>query len=113
MFLAKTILKNFLGIYSAHKDTMARGIGYVIDEELLNGERVKMLLSSKQDMFKGYLISSISESNYKVIMDSIKEKKETIVDFLYNGMKKNIENNKAKIAERAVEGIGNVSVEKL
>ena len=82
-------------------------------EELLNGERVKMLLSSKKDMFKGYLISSISESNYKVIMDSIKEKKETIVDFLYNGMKKNIENNKKKIADMAVEGIGNVSVEKI
>ena len=114
-FLAKIpFLRKFsLGYIPAHKDTMARGIGYVIDEELLNGERVKMLLSSKKDMFKGYLISSISESNYKVIMDSIKEKKETIVDFLYNGMKKNIENNKAKIAERAVEGIGNVSVEKI
>ena len=114
-FLAKIpFLRKFsLGYIPAHKDIMARGIGYVIDEELLNGERVKMLLSSKKDMFKGYLISSISESNYKVIMDSIKEKKETIVDFLYNGMKKNIENNKAKIAERAVEGIGNVSVEKI
>ena len=114
-FLAKIpfLSKFSLGYIPAHKDIMARGIGYVIDEELLNGERVKMLLSSKKDMFKGYLISSISESNYKVIMDSIKEKKETIVDFLYNGMKKNIENNKAKIAERAVEGIGNVSVEKI
>ena len=64
-----------MGYIPAHKDTMARGIGHVIDEELLNGERVKMLLSSKKDMFKGYLISSISESNYKVIMDSIKKRR--------------------------------------
>ena len=114
-FLAKIpfLSKFSLGYIPAHKDTMARGIGHVIDEELLNGERVKMLLTSKKDMFKGYLISSISESNYKVIMDSIKEKKINIVEFLYNGMKKSIENNKAKISEKAVEDIGSVSVEKI
>ena len=71
-FLVKIpFLRKFsLGYIPAHKDIMARGIGHVIDEELLNGERVKMLLTSKKDMFKGYLISSISESNYKVIMDA-------------------------------------------
>ena len=76
-FLVKIpFLRKFsLGYIPAHKDIMARGIGHVIDEELLNGERVKMLLTSKKDMFKGYLISSISESNYKVIMDAIREKK--------------------------------------
>lgn len=114
-FLAKIpFLRKFsLGYIPEHKDTMARGIGHVIDEELLNGERVKMLLTSKKDMFKGYLISSISESNYKVIMDAIREKKEVIVDYLYNGMKKNIENNKKKIAYKSVEGIGSISVGKI
>lgn len=114
-FLAKIpFLRKFsLGYIPAHKDTMARGIGHVIDEELLNGERVKMLLTSKKDMFKGYLISSISESNYKVIMDAIREKKEIIVDYLYDGMKKNIENNKKKIAYKSVEGIGSINVGKI
>ena len=59
------------------------------------------------------LISSISESNYKVIMDAIREKKEIIVDYLYDGMKKNIENNKKKIAYKSVEGIGSINVGKI
>ena len=46
-------------------------------------------------------------------MDAIREKKEIIVDYLYDGMKKNIENNKKKIAYKSVEGIGSINVGKI
>ena len=58
-FLAKIpFLRKFsLGYIPSHKDTMARGIGHVIDEELLNGERVKMLLPLKKICLRDILLA--------------------------------------------------------
>lgn len=84
-FLAKIpFLKNFaLGYIPAHRESMAVGIGNVIEDNLLNASKVKSLFENKKNYLKMSLINNIEGSNYEVLSKLIAAKKETLSNSLY------------------------------
>lgn len=82
------LLKHFsLGYIPAHKDNLSEGIGNVIDKELLNGGKLKEFFKNKHDIGVNTLSSYIKADNYKLILDFITKKSNSIANSLYNFVK--------------------------
>lgn len=100
-FISKIpFFKHFaLGYIPAHKENLANGIGNVIDNELLNGSKLKTLFKSDKDNFKGSLINYIENSNYKVVVDLINKKKKEIGNYVHKSLVNYIKKNNSKVSE--------------
>lgn len=88
-----------LGYIPAHKENLASGIGNVIDNELLNGLKLKNLFKSKEDNFRVSLINYIENNNYKVVVDFINKKKKEIGNSIYKSLMNYIEKNSSQVSE--------------
>ncbi len=83
------LLKHFsLGYIPAHKDNLSKGIGNVIDKELLNGSKLKEMFNLKKDIGVNKLSASIKKDNYKLILDWLNKKRNNLAVSLYNFSKK-------------------------
>lgn len=83
-----------LGYIPAHKENLSNSIGKVIDDDILNSSKIQDVLLKNKDNSRDYVISYFKNSNYKVIMDLIKNKKNNIVDFIYKKLIKSISKDK-------------------
>lgn len=98
-FLAKIpFLKYFaLGYIPAHKDNLSRSIGNVIDNELLNSEKIKLLLNANKASAQKNIINTIEKSNYKVLVNFINNKKDKISLNIYKFIRNKFIENKSFI----------------
>lgn len=88
-----------LGYIPAHKENLASGIGNVIDNELLNGLKLKNLFKSNKDNFRVSIINYIENNNYKVVVDFINKKKKEIGHSIHKYLMNYIEKNSSKVSE--------------
>lgn len=93
-------IKNFaLGYIPAHKENISRGIGNVIDNELLNKSYISSILNRSKSILKTNLLKIIGNDNYKMISDFLQSKKENISKLLNNGLFSWVNSNKNKIVK--------------
>ena len=112
-FLAKIpFLKQFaLGYIPAHRDSMAVGIGNVIEENLFNASKVKSLFENKRNYVKISLINNIEGSNYEMLSNFIALKKESISNSLYKKILTLLKNE--KINNDLCKSINNTKINKI
>lgn len=112
-FLAKIpFLKQFaLGYIPAHRESMANSIGNVIENNLLNPDKVKSLFAGKKDHAKKSLINNIEDSNYKILTKFIATKKENISSSLYKKVLSILKNKKT--CNDLSRGIKNIKINKI
>lgn len=73
-----------IGYIPSHKNSFASGMANFIDNELLSGDIVLNAFNSQKYNFKNSIISTINTSNYKIISDSIRNKKHGITKNMYS-----------------------------
>lgn len=93
-------IKNFaLGYIPAHKENISRGIGNVIDNELLNKSYISSILNKNKSVLKSGLLKIIGNDNYKMISDFLQSKKQNISRLLNKALLSFADSNKNKIVK--------------
>lgn len=82
-----------IGYIPSHKNSFASGMAYFIDNELLSGNRVADSFESQKDNFKINIISTIKDSNYAVVLDFVRNKKNSLAKKTYGTILKLLKNN--------------------
>ena len=86
-----------IGYIPSHKNSFATGMAYFIDNELLSGNRVVDSFKLQKNNLKSHIISNIKDSNYKVILDFIRNKKHDFSKKIYTFILKLLKKNNNKI----------------
>lgn len=90
-----------IGYIPSHKNSFASGMAYFIDNELLSGNRVEESFESQKDNFKINIISTIKDSNYAVVLDFVRNKKNSLAKKTYGTILKLLKKNNHKICNGA------------
>lgn len=90
-----------IGYIPSHKNSFASGMAYFIDNELLSGNRVADSFESQKDNFKINIISTIKDSNYAVVLDFVRNKKNSLAKKTYGTILKLLKKNNNKICNSA------------
>lgn len=90
-----------IGYIPSHKNSFASGMAYFIDNELLSGNRVEESFESQKDNFKINIISTIKDSNYAVVLDFVRNKKNSLAKKTYGTILKLLKKNNNKICNGA------------
>lgn len=100
-FLAKIpFIKNFaLGYIPAHKENISRGIGNVIDNDLLNKNYITNMLKRYKNNIKIKIINIMGCDNYKLISDFITSQKDKIISAVCKATHNSVLNNKNNIVK--------------
>ncbi|MDO5518584.1 MAG: DUF445 family protein, partial [Clostridium sp.] len=79
-----------LGYIPAHKENLSRSIGKVIDDDILNSSKIQDVLVSNKENTTDYVISYFENSNYKAVMNIVRNKKNSITEFIYKKLVKSL-----------------------
>lgn len=82
-----------LGYIPAHKNQFAVGMAKLIDEELLNKEEINKSFNLHKNNTKSVLMNLVTNSNYQILINLIRTKKEDLSKYIYNGILKYCGNN--------------------
>ncbi|WP_244833436.1 DUF445 family protein [Clostridium sp. BJN0001] len=101
-FLKKIpFLKYFsLGYIPAHKKALASGVASVIESDLLNSDKIKVLLKKNEETIISNYLHDIKKNDYKKVLSLIKKKKSSIISFAFKKTNSLNINNAQKNAER-------------
>ena len=83
-----------LGYIPAHKDNLGKSIGKVIDDDILNSNKIQDLLINNKENILQYTIEYFENSNYSVLMKLLNNKKNNVIEFIYKKLIKNISEDK-------------------
>lgn len=84
------INKFALGYIPAHKENLSKSIGKVIDDDILNSSKIQDVLMKNKGNTTDYVISYFENSNYKAVMNFIKNKKDSVIEFIYEKLIKSL-----------------------
>lgn len=73
-----------LGYIPSHKESLANGIGNVIDNDILNAGRIHKLFNNKRNDMYLEAMNFISSDNYKIINSNVVKNKNLICNYFYN-----------------------------
>ena len=73
-----------IGYIPSHKNSFASGMAHFIDEELLSGNRVENSFNLQKYNIKNNNIATIKNSNYMVVLDFMRNKRNTISKKIYS-----------------------------
>ena len=90
-----------IGYIPSHKNSFASGMAYFIDNELLSGNRVADSFELQKDNFKINIISTIKDSNYAVVLDFVRNKKNSLAKKTYGTILELLKKNNNKICNSA------------
>ena len=113
-FLAKIpFIKNFaLGYIPAHKENISKGIGNVIDNDLLNQNYIVNLLKKYQSNIKMKISNIIGNDNFRIISEFITSQKDKIINAVCKTTNTSILDNKNTIVKNINMYIGNIKTDK-
>ncbi|EHJ02011.1 hypothetical protein CDLVIII_5537 [Clostridium sp. DL-VIII] len=95
-----------LGYIPAHKNQFAVGMAKLIDEELLNKEEINKSFNKHKDITTSALMALITNNNYQVLVNFVRNKKRDIGRYIYKGILKYCDNKPSlskKIADKIKE----------
>ena len=101
-FIAKIPLFRIfsIGYIPSHKNSFASGMAHFIDEELLSGNRVLSSFNSQKINFKNHIIANLKNSNYMIMLDSIRNKKNEISKKSYGFILKLLRKHNNKVCNK-------------
>lgn len=111
-FLAKIpFLKNFaLGYIPSHKENISKGIGKVIDDDLLNKNYISTILNRHKDTLKNKLFITLSYDNFKIIRNVMNSNKDKINKIINSKLIKLVSNNKTDFIVNIKEYISKIKI---
>ncbi|WP_455539583.1 DUF445 family protein [Terrisporobacter sp.] len=99
-FIAKIpIFRIFsIGYIPSHKNSFASGMAHFIDEELLSGDRVINSFNLQKLNIKNHILSNMKNSNFMVMSDFIRNKKNNISKTIYSTILKLVKKHNNKMS---------------
>jgi len=100
-------LKQFaLGYIPAHKNQFAIGMAKLIDDELLNKDEINKVFKSKQNNMKSVLMTLVTNNNYQILINLLKNKKQDLSKYIYEKILKYCNDN-SYLSKRISKAITN------
>ena len=100
-------LKKFaLGYIPAHKNEFAIGMAKLIDDELLNKEEINKVFKSKQNNMKSLLMTLVTNNNYQILINLLRDKKQDLSKYIYEKILKYCSDN-SYLSKRISKSIAN------
>ena len=87
-----------IGYIPSHKNSFASGMAHFIDEELLSGNRVENSFNLQKYNIKNNIIATIKNSNYMVVLDFMRNKRNTISKKIYSIVLKLVKKHHDKVS---------------
>ena len=100
-----------LGYIPAHKNEFAIGMAKLIDEELLNKEEINKAFNSQKNNMQSLLMSLVTNNNYQIIVNLIRDKKQDLAKYIYENILKYCNDN-SSLSKKISKAIANTKFNK-